>query len=208
MTQNHGSEQDGMATADRTASNYRLITLGRTIREARHAQRLSLQQLAARSGVSGSMLSQIERGRVNPSYVAITRLIETLGIPVGSIYQGPAKNGNLVVKAAERKVLSLPTDGLIHEALTPDFEGPMVLLRSKYRKGFDNRGRPASHAGQEIIHVLAGRLQLHLGNEQLVLEAGDSITFDSRIPHAVRNPFAKTADVITALTPSPFLGWT
>jgi len=181
-----------------------VVVLGRVLRETRVAAQLSVEALAATAGVSAGLISQLERGRGNPSFLTLRRLAAALQVPLGHFLQGP-ESGPMVVRADQRKHLRLPTEnGLVYELLTPDLGGALEVLRSQIPPGFDNRDRPFQHAGEECVHLLSGALQVGIGGRRFELAEGDSVTYDSSVPHYWLNTAAAVAVIIGAVTPPSF----
>src|ERR1700678_969535 len=140
-----------------------VVVLGRVLRETRVAAQFSVEALAATAGVSAGLISQLERGRGNPSFLTLRRLATALQVPLGHFLQGP-ETGQMVVRADRRKRLRLPTEpGLVYELLTPGLGGSLEVLRSQIPLGFDNRDDPFRHTGEECVHLLSGTLQIGIG---------------------------------------------
>ena len=187
----------GPATGD-------VVLLGQVLRETRVAAHFSVEALAAAAGVSAGSISQLERGRGNPSFLTLRRLADALQVPLGHFLQGP-ETGQLVVRADRRKRLRLPTEpGLVYELLTPGLGGTLEVLRSQIPPGFDNRDQPFRHAGEECVHLLSGTLQVGIGGRRYELTEGDSITYDSSVPHYWVNAADTVAVIIGAVTPPAF----
>jgi|HubBroStandDraft_6_1064221.scaffolds.fasta_scaffold837492_1 transcriptional regulator with XRE-family HTH domain len=194
---------DGIFPASGPASED-VIQLGRVLRETRVAARLSVEALAAAAGVSAGSISQLERGRGNPSFLTLRRLATALQVPLGHFLQGP-ETSQLVVRADQRKRLRLPTEpGLVYELLTPGLGGELEVLRSQIPPGFDNRHQPFRHAGEECVHLLSGTLLVGISGRQYEMNEGDSITYDSSIPHYWVNASGAVAVIIGAVTPPSF----
>jgi transcriptional regulator with XRE-family HTH domain len=182
-----------------------VLTLGSTLRAARRNAGLSVESLASGSGVSAGLISQLERGRGNPSFLTLRRLAAALDLPLGYFLEGPDTATPMVVRAGERKRLQLPTElGLVYELLTPNLNGALEVLRSQIPATFDNRDRPFQHAGEECVHMLAGALQVCVGSREFLLEEGDSITYDSGVPHWWRNTSGEGAVILGVVTPPSF----
>lgn len=181
-----------------------VVALGRVLHETRVAAHLSVETLAAAAGVSAGSISQLERGRGNPSFLTLRRLAAALRVPLGHFLQGP-ESGPMVVRANQRKRLHLPTEeGLVYELLTPDLGGKLEVLRSQIPAGFDNRDRPFQHAGEECVHLLTGTLQVGIGGRRFELAEGDSVTYDSSVAHWWLNVSGEGAVIIGAVTPPSF----
>ena len=194
-----GWEDDGTAGA---GSEIR-ASLGELIRAARSGK-FTIDDLARRSGVSSGRISQIERGLANPSFETLWKLATALGIPLGTFFQGPPVRERMVVRKDERKRLVVPHDDLVYELLTPDLRGALEVFRFHVAPGFDNSRRPITHQGDECIHILAGSLEVNVGEQAFALVEGDSITYEAVQPHFVRNVGEVTAVAIAAVTPPSF----
>ena len=196
-----------MSDEDRPAHDLggdEVVLLGQVLRETRVAAHLSVEALAAAAGVSAGSISQLERGRGNPSFLTLRRLAAALAVPLGHFLQGP-ETGPMVVRADRRKHLRLPTEpGLVYELLTPSLGGSLEVLRSQIPPGFDNRGRPFQHDGEECVHLLSGTLQVGIGGRRFELDEGDSITYDSSVAHYWVNVSGSVAVIIGAVTPPSF----
>jgi XRE family transcriptional regulator, regulator of sulfur utilization len=158
------------------------------LRDRRKARGLSLDQLAAASGVSRAALSQIETLKSNPSLSVLWKIAVGLGVPFSELLgeAGPAVN---LLRRNDAQVLRSSDGRLESRPVTPagfsrDFE--MYELRLAGR---------ASHAAEahapgtrELIVVLAGLLRMHVGNERFELGPGDSFAFPADRPHVYENP--------------------
>jgi transcriptional regulator with XRE-family HTH domain len=189
---------DSALQAAPSDTRYQMSQLGRVIRDARRLKRLSLEELAARSSVSSGLLSQIERGFGNPSFVTLTKIAVALDVPMTAFYQGPAADEQTVVSRRDRKVLTLAYEGITYELLTPDFKGPFNVMRSTLPPRFENSSRPMTHDGRETLHVLTGKLKMSVGDQTFELNEGDSLTFDCSVPHWYANPLAREVEIIIA----------
>lgn len=177
------------------------------MREAREG-RFTVRELAAASGVSAGSISEIERGRGNPSFQTLYRVSQALGLQVGDLigaYQaeGPSTAAT-VVKGNRRKRLQMGADGLVHELLTPNLQGELEMLLTVVPAGFSNKDDPFGHVGEECVFVLDGTLEVTVGDETFTLETGDAITYDSGVEHWWRNDSDTDARVVGAVTPASF----
>ncbi len=181
-----------------------LTVMGRTLQKARKDRRLTVGQLSELAGVSSGLISQLERGHGNPSFLTLSRLAEAVRLPLGHFLQGEAEPRQMVVRKGQRKKLVLPDDHLVYELLTPGLGGTLEVLRTQVAAGWSNEERPFRHAGEECVHLLEGRLQVAVGSDFFELEQGDSITYDPSIPHWWRNAARKDAVIIGSVTPPSF----
>jgi transcriptional regulator with XRE-family HTH domain len=186
-----------------------LDSLGDIISNLRLDRNLTLQELSENSGVSPAMLSQIERGLTNPSFLVLYKLSTGLKVPVSMFFSGFDPNG-IVVRRNERRKLSLPSQDnngsseLIYELLSPGITGRLELLWIEYGPGTDTEAAPFSHQGEECGVIIEGQLIACIGEDSFILEKGDSIYLNSTIPHWFKNQSEKTAVMVWAVTPPSF----
>jgi mannose-6-phosphate isomerase-like protein (cupin superfamily) len=160
---------------------------------------LSVAELATTAGVSKSLVSQIERGIAAPSIDTVRRLASALQVPVFSLFLEAPDNG-MVVRRQNRRVVRYPGTHATREVLSPSLSGRMVLLWVTFPPGEDGR-EPVRHVGEECVVVVRGALEVHIGDQQVALETGDSMTFDPDAPHAFRNPGDSITEIVVAISP-------
>lgn len=165
-------------------------TIGRRVRATRAELGWTLDQLAARSGVSRRMLINVEQGVTNPSIATLLRLSDALGIGLPALVD--TGDGG-----AERVVVH--RDGEIAPMWTSDTGGSAVMVAGTtppdvselwdWRLGPGDDYRSESHrAGtRELMHVLTGAVLLVVAGSEHKLRAGDSASFDGGLPHSYRN---------------------
>jgi len=188
----------------RTEAGLDLSQLGSTLQKARKDQSLTVGELSRRAKVSAGLISQLERGRGNPSFLTLSRLAEALRVPLGHFLQGATSPSGMVVRKEQRKKLVLPEDHLVYELLTPNLNGSLEVLRTQVPAGWNNREQPFEHVGEECVHLLSGRLQVTVGEELFGLDEGDSITYDPSVPHWWSNTGNEVAVIIGSVTPPSF----
>lgn len=179
--------------------------LGEMIRRERSG-RFTLQQLAIDAGIAAGSLSQIERGKGNPSFKTLQRIADALGLRIGDLVEASTKTlpGPMVVRRHERAHLQLGFDGLVYELLTPNLRGSLEMLQTRIPAGFSNRENPFQHEGEECVLVLEGDLQVGVGESAHELSTGDAITYDPSTPHWWANDTKTEATVVGAVTPPSF----
>lgn len=185
-----------------------VAAVGATVRSTRRLLGLTVEALASRAGVSTGALSQLERGRGNPSLLTLQRLADALSIPLVQLLQGGAEPEHHVVRAGQRPRLPASGDDtresqVLRELLTPS-GGRLQVIRSEVPPGFSNEGRSYRHLGQECVFVLSGRLRVGVGQEIVDLAEGDTITYDCTTAHWWSNPDTETTVVLGAVTPLAF----
>ena len=177
------------------------LDLGRKVRELREDRGLSLKALAEKAQVSESFVSQVERGVANPSVASLRRLAGALDASVGSLFQG-AKSGGRLVRSAERGRLVHPRRGWEDFLLTPRDARRLQIILSVIEAGEGSGEEPYSHdSDEECVIVLKGSLEFRIGDDEYLLAEGDSLLFESRLPHWNRNPGPSKAEVLWVITP-------
>jgi transcriptional regulator with XRE-family HTH domain len=179
--------------------------LGRILRAAR-GERYSLETLAARSGVSAGLLSQIERGIGNPSFQTLLRITSALQLPITELFGGGGPQGeelNYVVRSDERRRLTWPKERLTWEVLTPPGVGEFTVLRGIIPPKFHESEftRPKYYHGRFCDILLEGHVTVQLDNAVLDISPGDSYTVRSGQLQWLRNDHDAPAVMLTVLSP-------
>ncbi|MCW3159405.1 helix-turn-helix domain-containing protein [Micropruina sonneratiae] len=187
-------------------SSKEIAALGEAVRTARADRGWSVEQLARESGLSVGIVSQIERGRGNPSLTTMRSLAEGLGFELGDLFGAALSRNAVVVREPDRLLLpplspDEPAPGLSRELLTPPRNATLQVIRTVMPAGYSNRSRPFRHLGVESVHVLAGRLRVVTDVGEHLLEAGDTITYDCSTPHWWENPGEVEAVVLGSVIP-------
>lgn len=180
------------------------LRLGRTVRRLREERSVSLKQLADEAGVSESFISQVERGVANPSVASLRRIAEALGTSIGALFDGGAQKGRLV-RVGERPRLMHPRRKWQDFLLTPQVSKRLQVILSVIEAGEGSGDEPYSHdSDEECVIILKGTLEFSVGEVKYLLQEGDSLTFDSRLPHWNRNPGATKSEVLWIITPPSY----
>ncbi len=169
------------------------MEIGQAIRTRRHARGLTLEALAARSAVSRAMLSDIERGVKNPTIRVVSQIAAALDLAVSDLLEersAETAQGLSIVRASERRMLVDPQSGVERQVLAPAFQRHGIeVLWYVIPPGQSTGAFPPHRPGvEENITVVHGRLHGLLGQQEVTLEAGDSLTFGADLAHEFRNP--------------------
>ena len=184
------------------------------IRSARVNNGLSLRELGRRTGVTASLLSQIENGKSDPSVSTLSALVSELGLSLDALLRsewgdhpgdGIAAPGRAipldgrpahdvspmispVIRPSERQTLDLES-GVVWERLTRGPGELLDVLLVTYEPGASSSssGKLLRHSGIEHAYLMSGELSLQLGFETYLLRAGDSLEFDAATPHVYCN---------------------
>jgi transcriptional regulator with XRE-family HTH domain len=177
--------------------------LGPRIRALRKKQYLTLENLATQTGVTRSFLSQVENNITNPSIQTLRRIAMALGVPVFAFFEDPL-NDRKVVRKNERKRIRTAHHGVEYELLSPDLRRNMEVIMMELKPGQASSAIPMGHHGEECATVLSGRARVEVGDESFDLEEGDTIYFQSDVPHRTLNLGKTKMRMISAITPPSF----
>jgi transcriptional regulator with XRE-family HTH domain len=176
--------------------------VGRRIRTARLRRGLTLREVAAKVGVTPSALSQLERGRINPTLATLKAISAALNLTIGNLFPA-ASSEDGVVRRGRHKRLS-PRRGITYYLLTPDLTGQIEFILAIYEVGASSGEEFFAYPAEQCGLVLEGVADVHLGSVVHRLRAGDSIRFDCAIPHRIVNAGRRELRCIWAITPPTF----
>ncbi|MGW8423910.1 helix-turn-helix domain-containing protein [Peribacillus simplex] len=178
------------------------IDIGKKVEKYRKAKGLSSRELAKLAEITPSMLSQIERGLANPSIQTLKVLAKTLNVPTFSFLLEETDTEDLIVRSSRRKKMII--DNLSYELLSPDFTGNLATAIMKVPPNISSSESPIEHRGEEVAFILEGKIKLYLGEEEYILEAGDSVKIPANFKHKWENNFSQIAAVLFSVTPPAF----
>ena len=169
-----------------------LAKVGERIKKVREEKKLSLTDLAEKTGYSSAILSQIENHLLSPSLGTLIQIANALEVPLSKIFGEKRGHSYSIVRKNERKLISRFASkegvnyGYTYESLGYDkknrrMEPFIVTLEPATVK----HEKLSSHSGEEFIYVLEGEMEVVLGDLRDTLSPGDSIYYDSTLPHRV-----------------------
>jgi transcriptional regulator with XRE-family HTH domain len=183
----------------------RITALGAALRVERQRQGLTVQALSERSGVSFGLISQLERGRGNPSFAALHRLASALALPLTKFLNG-FEDDSMLVRAGEGRLLPVRPEEraqqrVRREVLTPVTQTTLQMIRSTLPVGFTNEAHPYRHLGTETVTVERGSLIVVHGQRRMELGVGDTATYGCSTPHWWANGSDEETVVLGVSTP-------
>ncbi len=190
-----------MARAGRQAIGPRI---GPMLHSVRKSRKLTLEQVAARSGISRSMVSQVERDEVNPTFAVLWSLTQALGVDFSELVGGSASAAQSdsierVTRAHTPEIRS--ADGLcLLRILSP----PRLAGRTEwYAMEIAEGGRldSAAHArgAYEHVTVEAGEIEVSSAAATMRLSVGETARYRADVPHAIVNAGAGPARCLLVL---------
>jgi transcriptional regulator with XRE-family HTH domain len=162
------------------------------VRAGRAERRWTLDELAARSGVSRRLIVQIEQADANPSLATLLKLAAALGVPLTELLvEQPQDRHVAVVSAQDALTLwSTPAGGAARLLVS---HGPLELWTWTLQPGDRRASQPHRPGALELLSVQTGTVRLDVGDTHVDVPAGDSAWFDATHPHAYGNPGATPA---------------
>jgi len=169
----------------------KLSLIGLRILELRKAKKMSLRELAKRSGLSAGLLSKIENFRTVPSLGVLVEIANSLEVDVAvlvkNINGGPAAPYLLVRAGEGRPEQREDSKGLLYKYLLSQDVAGYTLRVNEVHISPQTYRKPLSTNALELIHVLEGTVQYGFKDEQVNLAPGDTLYFDGLAAHSVRN---------------------
>ncbi len=177
--------------------------MGKKIRNLRKASSFSLAELAEKINKTSSYLSQIERGLAEPSLSALRQISEALNTPI-FYFLVDEKEYNTVVKKENRKKLKIPESEIEIELISASRNRQLEIFETKVKVGSEISREKNSYEGEECIIVEKGELKIKIGEEEYILNKGDSIYILSSLPHTIKNNGDDELIFLSASTPPNF----
>jgi len=176
MSQEAGARKKGVA--DSVAED----PLGKKIRKRRRAMDMTLQQVSERVGLSIGFLSQIERGASTPSLASLCNIAEALGTSVDTFVKAPPRATGAVSRPGEREAFSLGDARRTYELLGAGFADAR-LHPTLVRRPPGHVSEIMHNEGEDFVYIIEGCILLEVGGERHILNKGDSMHFQSHLPH-------------------------
>jgi transcriptional regulator with XRE-family HTH domain len=221
------SDQNSNENANGLRPGLDPLAIGIRLRKAREDQKLGLREMARRLEVSPSLISLVERGRALPSVGTLYAMVTELDLSLDELFNqgqrgagtgsaagsGSGEAADVAVSPEESRDVNSPVvredqgptinlgSGVHWERLTRRPDPDVEFLHATYEVGgASTDGALMRHAGKEFGRVLQGRLGITVGFETYELGPGDSIAFESMIPHRLWNLGEEPVHVIWFVT--------
>lgn len=163
--------------------------LCRRVRDLRKRRGWSLEQLAAASGVSRSMLSQIERNEANPTLAVTYRIAQAFGMTLGDLLETPGAQSSIqIIRNNDRAHLFRSDPDCQIRTLSPlNLEKDVEFYEIRLGPGGALRSAPHFAGTREYLTVQKGRLRVESAGDAEELNPGDSASYRADVPHAIVN---------------------
>jgi transcriptional regulator with XRE-family HTH domain len=199
-----GMTEDSAATIQRILSSY---DLGKKLRQLRMRKKIALTQLGKHTGLSASMLSQLENGKLVPTLPTLARIAMVFDVGMEHFFHTKKRRTVFsIVRSDER--IRFPDRP---DAVKPSFffeclafstqdKGVQAYL-AEFPKRTTDEVTEHFHEGSELIHVLEGTVAVLYDGDEHVLKQGDTVYFDSSEPHWYRGLSKAPARAVVITTP-------
>lgn len=181
--------------------------IGKKIRQVRESKEMSVKELAEASGNSVELIESLEEGSFIPSMTPLFKIARALGVRLGTFLDDMPQTGPFLVKSGQ-------SEEVIHftGSISNLEESTLDLYSLAYGKG-DRHMEPfivdlypknvdkyelSTHEGEEFIYVMGGQIEIIYGQETYLLNTGDSIYYDSVIPHDL-HAYQKDAKILAVV---------
>jgi transcriptional regulator with XRE-family HTH domain len=182
------------------------IPVGEKIKTLREQKGLLLKDVADRTGFSAALISQMENHLVSPSLGTLIKLAKALDVRVGDFFGESHEDPYTIVRKDEQKTVSRFASkegvkyGYSYGSLGFDLKNrhmePFIIT---LEPATIKTSKTSTHEGEEFIYVLEGEMEVILGNHRDVLYPGDSIYYDSTIPHRVQCHQERNTKILAVL---------
>ncbi|GAA1127280.1 XRE family transcriptional regulator [Nocardioides aquiterrae] len=200
------SPADRLAAAPLSEADLSAVVsgIGPRLRSLRGRHGLSLQQLADRSDVSPAAIHKVEQGTMVPTITTLLKLAAAFHVPVAHFIDETDTPATPVVHTAakQRRVRRSPDGDVVVGSLSAE-SGPFDVAASLTEIGAGARSADEARlpAGESLIYVQSGTLEVTVGGQLFRLAPGDSLHFRSEDEHSWRNPTARTTKVVWVSLP-------
>ena len=181
------------------------VQVGSRVKAVRETRGLSLLDISQRTDLDISLLEQIEEGAVAPPLGTVIKLAKALEMKMGFFISGKENRPYTIVRRQDRKIISR-YDSKKGERYGYQYESLAPHKKERHMEPFLVTLEPtgaeegsSTHDGQEFIYVLEGTMEVRLDSEIHILEPGDSIYYDSTVPHLVKCHGQKTTKILAVL---------
>lgn len=180
------------------------MDIGAKIRELREGKNLRIKDLASMISCSCSMISQLERGKADPSISMLKKIAAALGVNIVDFFAFSPQHDEVVTREADRIPMQLRRwDARIQSLVRDVGTKKMQPFYTVIKPGGGSHGM-YSHEGEEFGVVLQGKMELVLGENTFEVGANESFYFSSQTPHDWNNKGNEDVVVVWVITPPTF----
>jgi transcriptional regulator with XRE-family HTH domain len=163
------------------------VNVGSRLRELRIERGFSIRALAEKSGLNVNTLSFIENGKTSPSVSTLQQVAAALELPINAFFEVKTNQQAIVYQKAGERQSAAFAHGTLADLgagfARPGMEPFVVTLEPQA----DSGDTPILHTGIEFVYCLDGSIEYEVDERTLILDPGDSLLFEARLPHRWRN---------------------
>jgi transcriptional regulator with XRE-family HTH domain len=178
------------------------VDVGNRVRELRTKAVLSIRALAEASNLNVNTLSMIENNKSSPSVSTLQQLAVALGVHLSAFFEARAPARHIVFQKAGARPHANFSQGMMEDlgaGLTLRGGQPLIVVLQPQA---DSGPTPIVHTGHEFVYCLEGSLTYIIDGQEYVLEPGDSLIFEARLPHRWENKNEKPSRSLLILCPT------
>ncbi|MCC3862096.1 cupin domain-containing protein [Pseudemcibacter aquimaris] len=180
-----------------------MVNVANRLRLMRETAGISQRELARKVGVSNGTISQIEKGNSDPSVGLLKQILEGLELSIADFFEEKIQPRQKIFYA-EDELVDVGSGKVKFLQMGPSTAGRKIqFLREFYEGGASTGHKSLVHEGEEAGFILSGQLEVTVGDQRRVLNAGEGYYFNSTTPHSFRNVSPEPCEIISACTP-PF----
>ena len=180
------------------------MSVGKRIKEHRLQRNLSLRKLAEKANLSPSMISQIESGKVDPSLSALRNIALCLDVPLFYLVLEDQTPSPQKVTLGQGRLVVFSGDGLEYEIIHSDQTKRMGIHIGTLQQGGKTSEGLLPHEGEECLIILSGTMEVVYEHEIIRLVEGESLYFDSSVPHRLQNSEPEDCRFYLIISPPKF----
>ncbi|MBM7571889.1 helix-turn-helix domain-containing protein [Aquibacillus albus] len=169
------------------------MDIGTKIRAIRNRKKITIAQMCEGTGLSKGFISNVENNNTSPSINTLNTIASFLGVPLPYLLLEKKQHMHVVRKDSRRKSTF---NDLKIEHLTS--KGGLRMMMVEFPPGA-TIGEPHAHEGEECHQVLEGKILAEQGEDSIIVEAGDSFSWNASVPHFVKNIGDEKAVVLIAI---------
>jgi transcriptional regulator with XRE-family HTH domain len=211
VPEKNGETKTTLKTAENADETIRRLLsaydIGNKLRQLRLRKKIALIDLGRHTGLSASMLSQLENGKLIPTLPTLTRIAMVFDVGLEFFFgEKRQKRVFSIVRAEERMLFpelpESPVPGYYFEVLNYGAtDKGMSAYLAEFPRIDNHQSREHSHEGSEFVHVQSGDLSIFYQSEEYVLHTGDSVYFDASEIHSYQGHSEVPAKAIVVTTP-------
>jgi transcriptional regulator with XRE-family HTH domain len=180
------------------------IDVGARLKHVRELHGLSQRELALRAGVTNGLISLIEQNRVSPSVGSLKKVLDGVPMSMAEFFTLDVHSAAQVFYSAG-ELVEIGNEAASLRLVAAQRPGrQLTVLHERYEPEAATGEDMLSHRGEEGGVVVRGKVELTVGGQTRVLEAGDAYYFSSSTPHRFRNVGDEVCEIISASTPPTF----